>query len=97
MDIPVLIEKVGTNGFRAKTGEPLALMSEGATREEALQKLATLVQNRIFAGAEMTTLNVGEHPLARFAGMFKDNPLMEEWQQAMEEHRQKADQEEGLP
>jgi hypothetical protein len=97
MDIPVLIEKVGTNGFQAKMGEPLSLMAVGATREEALKNLEFLVQSRISGGAEITSLPVGTNPLARFAGMFKDNPLLEEWKQAMEEYRQKADQEEGLP
>ena len=97
MDIPVLIEKVGTNGFQAKMGEPLSLVAVGPTREEALKNLDTLVQARICGGAEITTLPVGTHPLARFAGMFKDNPLVDEWRQAMEEYRLKADQEEGLP
>ncbi len=51
MEIPVLIEPVGPNGFRARSGEPFGLTAEGATREEALQKLREMVQNRIAAAA----------------------------------------------
>ena len=50
MQIPVLIEPVAPNGFRARSGEPLGLTAEGATREEALQKLRELVTRRIADG-----------------------------------------------
>ncbi len=44
MQIPVLIEPVAGNGFRATGGEPIALMGEGATPEEALGKLKQSLQ-----------------------------------------------------
>src|SRR5271167_3592381 len=76
MQIPVLIEPVAANGFRARTGEPLLLTAEGATREEALDKLQQLLTNKLKDGTEMATLYVGpvgpdgntclppDHPLA---------------------------------
>jgi len=31
------------------------------------------------------------HPLAEFAGMFKDDPMFEDWQRAIAEYRRKVD------
>ena len=39
MQIPVLIEPVAGNGFRAQGCEPFGLLAEGATRQAALEKL----------------------------------------------------------
>ena len=33
----------------------------------------------------------GTHPLAEFMGMFKDDPLIEEWKQSMAEYRKSID------
>jgi hypothetical protein len=94
MQVPVLIEPISGNGFRARTGEPLALTAEGATAEEALQKLRDLVNSRLAAGARLVTLQVPEedNPWLKMAGMYKDDPLFDEWQQAIAENRRKADQ-----
>jgi hypothetical protein len=37
MQIPVLIEPINGNGYRASGGAPLAVVVEAPTREEALQ------------------------------------------------------------
>ena len=39
MQIPVLVEQVKGNGFRARGTEPFAVSAKGTTREEALAKL----------------------------------------------------------
>jgi hypothetical protein len=98
VEIPVLIEAVQGNGYRASTGQPLALVGEGATREEALAKLRQALQARLAAGSQIVSLQVpgSEHPLAQYAGMYKDDPLFEEWQEAIAEHRRRADEELGL-
>jgi predicted RNase H-like HicB family nuclease len=97
MQIPIFIEPVNGNGYRVTTGLPLGLSAEGATREEALQRLRQALQVRLSAGAEIAPLEVStaEHPLAPYAGMFKDNPLFDAWQQAIGEYRQQVDEEEG--
>jgi hypothetical protein len=99
VEIPVLIEAIQGNGYRASTGQPLALVGEGATREEALAKLRQALEARLAAGAQVVSLQLPgtEHPLAPFAGMYKDDPLFEEWQQAIAENRRLADEELGLP
>jgi predicted RNase H-like HicB family nuclease len=89
MEIPVLIEPIASQGFRARSGEPLGLTAEGATRDEALQKLRELVQSRV-ADGELTLLEVGpfSHPWDRFIGKWSpDDPLIEEWIRRMEENR----------
>jgi len=93
MQIPVLIESVANNGYRVTTGQPLALVAEGATREEALQQLRRALQDRLSAGAEIAPLEfpVPEHPLAPYGGMFKDNPLFDAWQDAIAQNRRQAD------
>jgi hypothetical protein len=93
MQIPILIEPVPGNGFRARGGEPLILTAEGPTREAALANLKEQFKARLGNGAEIVPLEVAPepHPLAEFAGMFRDDPLIEEWKQSMAEYRRKAD------
>src|SRR5436309_10120486 len=77
VEIPVLIEPVAGNGYRAKSGEPLPLVAEGTTRDEAMQKLRELMRQQLHAGAEVTALEVpgaAPNPWAEFAGVFKDDP-----------------------
>ena len=97
MNLPVLLEPVAGNGYRATGAAPFAFCVEGATREEALDKFRRAVAGRMDAGAEIVSLPVppAEHPLARFAGMFKDNPLFDEWQQAIADYRRQADETPG--
>ncbi len=93
MQIPVLIEPINGNGYRAKSGEPLALCVEAATREDAIAKFKKQVQSRLSKGAEIVNLEVTPepHPLAEFAGMFKDDPYFEEVLEIMAENRRKMD------
>jgi hypothetical protein len=93
MQLPVLVEPVPGEGYRATGGEPFALVAEGATREDALRKLRSLIESKVSAGAEIVTLDipVAGHPWVPFAGMFRDDPLVEEWKQTMAELRHQAD------
>ena len=93
MQIPILIERVNGNGYRSRGGEPFALSAEGATREEVLAKLRDQLDARLRAGSEVVSLDVPAepHPLAEFAGMFKDDPLFEGWQKSIAKYRREAD------
>ena len=93
MQIPVLVEKIRGNGYRARGTEPFALSARGSTREEALVKLRTKINARLKKGTELVGLEVGaeNHPWMKFAGMFKDDPLFDDWQKAIEEYRKRAD------
>jgi hypothetical protein len=99
MQIHVLNEHVAGNGYRARGGEPLPLVVEAPTREEALAKLKEQLQARLRNGAEIVSLDLTppKHPWMEFAGMFKDNPLLEEWKQDMADYRRKIDEEPDKP
>ncbi len=100
MQIPVLIERVAGNGFRARSGEPLALTVEGSTRAAALQKLQELVKETVAAGGEMVCLDVpeGPPPWLRKAGWLDLNhPIVQEWMEIMEENRKKDDEDPNSP
>lgn len=99
MPIQVLIEPVANNGFRATSGEPIPLTVEAPTREEALAKLKKRVQARLKNGAEIVTVELApaEHPLAKFAGMFKDDPDFQEVKEIMAENRRKLDADPDIP
>lgn len=93
MQIQVLIEPIPGQGYRATGGEPFALVAEGPTRDDAVRNLRSLIENKVSAGAEIVTLDIpmAGHPWLPFAGMFRDDPLVEEWKQAMAERRRQAD------
>jgi hypothetical protein len=89
MQIQVLIESVPGQGYRAIGGEPFALVAEGPTRDEAIRNLRSLIESKVSAGAEIVTLDipVDAHPWLPFAGIFRDDPLVDEWKQTMAELR----------
>lgn len=91
MHIPVLVERIKGNGYRARGAEPLAISARGATREEALSKLRAKIEARLKKGAELVNLDIAGHPWLEFAGMFQDDPMMDEWVQSMAEHRKQVD------
>ena len=100
MELPVLIEPTPDGRYRARSGEPLVLTAEGATMHDALQGLRKRINERLEAGASLVSMTIpvmdSENPWIRGAGMFKDNPLFEEWVEAMQENRRARDLEDGI-
>ena len=100
MQIDVLIEPMAGNGYRASGGAPFAFTAEGTTREEALRKFQEMVEGRFAGGAQLVRLDVkhGEPPWAKFAGTWPPNdPRIAAWEQAIEEYRQKVDEDPNAP
>ncbi|MCW5315147.1 hypothetical protein GTQ43_15425 [Nostoc sp. KVJ3] len=66
--------------------------ASGVTKEEALEKLIQLLQER---EPEIVTLEIEppqtEHPWMKFAGMHKDNPLFAEVLEYIEAERSQID------
>ncbi len=93
MQIPVLVERLKGNGYRARGAGPLAISAKGSSREEALAKLRSRIQTRLKNGAELVSLDIGPqpHPWLEFAGMFKDDPWIDEWKQSIEEYRKSVE------
>jgi hypothetical protein len=99
MQIPVLIEPVSGKGYRATTGQPLALVVEAPTREEALAKSQAQLQARLRNGAEIVNVELtpAPHPLAKYVGMFKGDPLIKHWKKSMAEYRRQIDKDADRP
>ena len=98
MQIPILIEPVAGNGYRSRGGEQFSLSAEGRTEEEALAKLREQLQVRLRDGAALVNLEVsGRHPLAEFAGMFKDDPVFQDVVDLIAENRRAMDADPDVP
>jgi hypothetical protein len=99
--IQVLIERVGKGRYRATSGEPLPASVEARTRDAALAKLKREVGKRLRNGAELISVDVSTpaqpHPLAEFAGMFKDDPLFDEVVKHMAENRRRRNTDPDVP
>lgn len=99
MDMTVLIEP--QNGrFKASTSQPVAMETEGASREEALQRLQELASARLAAG-ELVQVAVpngdADHPWMKFAGVWKDHPEFDQFRQNVADYRQSLDATETEP
>jgi hypothetical protein len=77
MEVTVFVERLDEQTYRAETAQPITLATEGWTRDEAIERLRVLAQQRLTAG-EMIRLEVPEvavpHPWLPFAGIWKDHP-----------------------
>jgi hypothetical protein len=77
MQVTVFVEQLDEQTYRAATTQPITLVTEGRTRDEAIERLRVLAQQRLTAG-EMVCLEIPEvavpHPWVPFAGIWKDHP-----------------------
>ena len=69
--------------------------AEAPTREQALEKLKTHIETRL-EKAEILSLEIQptttpENPWMKFAGIFKDDPQFDEFQQCIQDYRQEID------
>lgn len=90
----VLIENEQDGTVKATLLTLPDVKSSGATKEEALENLIQLFQER---KPEIVTLEIEpietEHPWMKFAGMFKDDPLFDEVLEFIEADRRELDAE----
>lgn len=99
MTILALVEKTGSKRFRAVMTQPIALEAEGDSREEAIEQLRSLAQQRISRGeGELVEIDVSAgsqvHPWLRFAGMWKDNSQIDDYIRNITEYRREVDAQE---
>src|SRR5438128_7255428 len=99
MHIPVLVEPVANNGFRAKAGEPLPLSAEGATPDEAVRNLRAALDRQLKNGKQLLALDVAqENPWLAMAGMHDPNdPLVKQWKLEMAAYRQEVEDDSSRP
>jgi hypothetical protein len=76
----VLVEKIGKGKYRASTTQPIALTSEGKSREDAIRRLQRLARKRFSAG-ELIQVDLipsaRANPWKKYAGIWKDHPEFE--------------------
>lgn len=94
MEIPVLLETLASNGYRATSLGPTRVSAEASSREEALQQIDRLVREQL-AHAEIIQLHVsiaGEsHPWHPLAGTWSGHPAAAEFEKQMREYRHQVD------
>ena len=93
MKIPVLIEAISEQRYRATGGEPFGGSVEEETPEAALQEMRRRIEDRVAHGACIATLDLPDmlDSWTGGPGMFRDNPLFDAWQQAIADYRRGVD------
>ncbi len=100
MDIPILLEPLDSRGYRATSLSPTRLVAEGVTREEAIEHLRKLVAQQLSQGQLVhveVSLPGESYPWKSLAGMWKDNPAIDEVMQNIEEYRRQVDADPSRP
>ena len=95
MTIAVLIDPISEGGYLATGGPPFEASAQGATRDEALNRLRLEIEEKITAGAVNVPMEVGpdvSNPWLTGAGMFRDNPLFDAWQESIADYRRSVDE-----
>ena len=100
MAIDVFVERIGKGRFRATSGGPLRARVEARTRDAAIAKLKKQVGKQLRNG-ELVSVELAaptqQNPWIEFAGMFKDDPWIEDWKRSVAEYRRQKDSEPDLP
>ena len=99
MKIPILIESTSEQCYRATAGEPFEVSVEAETPAAALEKMKHLIDHRMAQGARIVALDLPDdaNPWLEGAGMFRDDPLFDDWQRAIADYRREANKMTDLP
>ncbi len=99
MKIPIFIEPTSDQRFRATGGSPLVDSVEADTPDAAIEKIKELIEERVAKGARIASIELpdGVNPWLAGAGMFCDDPLFDDWQQAIADYRRQANETADAP
>ena len=94
MKIPILVQSENGNGFRAEVLPAQTFFAEGPTAADAMANLHGMIQAKIDQGAEIAYLEFAEkeNPWLQLIGVYKDDPYLDEYKQAIAEHRRQVDE-----
>lgn len=96
MTYNAIVEARGTSGFAATVLGWPDCTAKGATKAEALAQLRRAIVERL-KGIEIVPLEVelpeAGHPLARLVGMFREDPLYDQFLEDMADYRREIDAE----
>lgn len=98
MKLPAVLEPTSKGTFRVRSDAPIAIVAEGDTEAEAVQNFRVAAAAALRRDeAKLIAVEIGddeaEHPLLKFAGDLKGDPLVDEWLAAMAEYRRDRDRE----
>ena len=89
MEIPIIVEPIPNGGgFVARFMAP-DLSAQGATVEEAEQRLSELLFERLQNGSQLRALKV---PIPPRGGWLPDDELTQEWLQHIRDYRAECDE-----
>lgn len=94
MSVEALIEPLATGGYSATLLGWPETTAEGATEEEALDHLRRAIQERLQKGKVVTldlATDAPPNPWLNFAAQFRDNPFLDELDEAIAAHRRDLD------
>ena len=94
MKIPILVQSENGNGFRAEILPATTFCGEGPTPKEAVENLRGLIQTRIDEGAEIGYLEFADNanPWLELIGVYKHDPYLSDYKQAIAEHRRQVEE-----
>src|SRR5881392_4138007 len=92
MDLTVVIVPLpNQGGFCARLAAPLDLSAEAPTADEAQERLAALLQEKMRHGVEVRTLHIPSTHGPAPGGWLPDDELTQEWLQHMKDYRDECD------
>ena len=98
MQLTIWVERIDEQMYRAETAQPVSLVTQGHTREEAVERLCELAKQRLSTG-EVIQIDLpagtAAHPWMPFAGIWKDHPEIDAWGDTIAEHRAQLDKAES--
>ena len=99
MQIPVVVEPVGSGQFRAQGLPPFTAVAEAATSDEAVSKVREQLHKEVEGGKRVVMVDVSvkeENPWLAMAGWLKDDPMFDEWRAEVEAYRRQCDIDAGI-
>jgi hypothetical protein len=100
MQIPVFVEPIDNQGYRASGAPGFAFVAQGASADKALGRFHAEIERRIAEGAILVNLEVRtaeENPWIECAGSLEDDRFYEAWQREIAEYRRQVNECPGDP
>jgi hypothetical protein len=93
------VEPISAERYRATAGEPFVGSVEAETPDAALAKMKERIVARLSQGARIMVLDLPDsaNPWLEGAGMFRDDPLFDDWQRAIADYRREANEPADAP
>jgi hypothetical protein len=94
MQIPIVVETLGQNQFRAEAPAPFSVAAEGKSSAEAVQNLRARIEKEFSNGKQIVILDLalgGENPWIQYAGHLKDETFLSDFQAGLAEYRRQRD------